>query len=423
MKNDTTITELHQPGTILDPLTEIARDGARQMLMAALKAEAAGFVAQFAEERLPDGRQRVVLHGAGPERTIQTGIGAIPVRRPKVRDRATDAPAEEKIRFTSSILPKWARRSRSLDALLPILYLRGVSTGDFQEALTALLGKDAPNLSPGVITRLTADWEDEYDRWSRRDLSARRYVYIWADGVYLQARMEPTAECMLVIIGATPEGKKELIGFQVGVRESTQSWRELLVDLKARGLAAAPELAVGDGALGFWKALEEVFPEARHQRCWFHKIANVLNTFPKSMHPAVTADLREISHAETRAAALAAIETFREKYAAKYARGVACLTKDADALLSFYDFPAEHWDHLRTSNPIESIFATVRHRTVRTKGALSQKTAKLMVFTLVRAASKKWRKLNGANQLPRVIEGVIFTDGVSQADATESRAA
>ena len=423
MKTDTTITELHQPGTILDPLTEIARDGARQMLMAALKAEAAGFVAQFAEERLPDGRQRVVLHGAGPERTVQTGIGAIPVRRPKVRDRATDAPAEEKIRFTSSILPKWARRSRSLDALLPILYLRGVSTGDFQEALTALLGKDAPNLSPGVITRLTAGWEEEYDRWRRRDLSARRYVYIWADGVYLQARMEPTAECMLVIIGATPEGKKELIGFQVGVRESAQSWRELLVDLKARGLAAAPELAVGDGALGFWKALEEVFPEARHQRCWFHKIANVLNTFPKSMHPAVTADLREISHAETRAAALAAIETFREKYVAKYARGVACLTKDADALLSFYDFPAEHWDHLRTSNPIESVFATVRHRTVRTKGALSQKTAKLMVFTLVRAASKKWRKLNGTNQLHRVIEGVTFKDGVSQADATESRAA
>ena len=423
MKDDTTITELHQPGTILDPLTEIARDGARQMLMAALKAEAAGFVAQFAEERLPDGRQRVVLHGAGPERTIQTGIGAIPVRRPKVRDRATDAPVEKKIRFGSSILPKWARRSRSLDALLPILYLRGVSTGDFQEALTALLGKDAPNLSPGVIARLTAGWEAEYDRWQRRDLSARRYVYIWADGVYLQARMEPTAECMLVIIGATPEGRKELLGFQVGVRESAQSWRELLVDLKARGLATAPELAVGDGALGFWKALEEVFPGARHQRCWVHKIANVLNNFPKSMQPAVTADLHEISHAETRAAALAAIETFREKYAAKYERGVACLTKDADALLAFYDFPAEHWDHLRTSNPIESVFATVRHRTVRTKGALSQKTAKLMVFTLVRAASKKWRKLNGANQLPRVVEGVRFTDGVSQPDATESRAA
>ena len=423
MKDDTTITELHQPGTILDPLSEIARDGARRMLMAALKAEAAGFVAQFSEELLLDGRQRIVLHGAGPERTIQTGIGAIPVRRQKVRDRATDAPPAAKIRFTSNILPKWARRTRSLDALLPVLYLRGVSTGDFQEALTALLGVDAPNLSPGVISRLTAGWEQEYEHWCRRDLSARRYVYIWADGVYLQARMEPQAECMLVIIGATLEGKKELLGFQVGVRESAQSWRELLVDLKARGLATAPELAVGDGALGFWKALEEVFPGSRHQRCWFHKIANVLNTFPKSMQPAVTADLREVSHAETRAAALAAVEIFKEKYAAKYARGVACLTKDAEALLSFYDFPAEHWDHLRTSNPIESVFATVRHRTVRTKGALSQKTAKLMVFTLVRAASKKWRRLNGANQLPRVIEGVTFANGVAQPDAAQSRAA
>ena len=305
----------------------------------------------------------------------------------------------------------------------PVLYLRGVSTGDFQEALAALLGTDAPNLSPGVISRLTAGWQEDYDRWQRRDLSARRYVYIWADGVYLQARMEPQAECMLVLIGATPEGRKELVGFQVGVRESAQSWRELLVDLKARGLAVPPELAVGDGALGFWKALDEVFPGTRHQRCWVHKITNVLNNFQKSMQPAVSADLREISHAATRATALAAMETFQEKYAAKYARGVACLTKDTEALLAFYDFPAEHWDHLRTSNPIESVFATVRHRTVRTKGALSQKTAKLMVFTLVRAASRKWRRLNGTNQLPRVIEGVTFTDGVAQADATRNRAA
>jgi len=423
MKDDTTISPLHQPGSILDPLTEIARDGARQMLAAALKAEAASFVAQYAEERLPDGRQRVVRHGTGPERMMQTGIGPIPVQRQKVRDRATDVPVGKRFRFTSNILPKWARRSRSLDALLPVLYLRGISTGDFEEALTALLGKDAPNLSPGVISRLTASWQEDYDRWQRRDLSARRYVYIWADGVYLQARMEPQAECMLVIIGATPEGRKELLGFQVGVREGAQSWRELLVDLKARGLAVPPELAVGDGALGFWKALDEVFPGTRHQRCWVHKIANVLNHFPKSMQPAVTADLREISHAETRAAALAAIETFREKYAAKYERGVACLTKDTEALLAFYDFPAEHWDHLRTSNPIESVFATVRHRTVRTKGALSQKTAKLMVFTLVKAASTKWRKLNGTNQLPRLIEGVKFTDGVAQPDATQSRAA
>lgn len=423
MTEDTTITALRQPGTILDPLTEIAREGARQMLAAALKAEAASFVAQFAGERLPDGRQRVVRHGVGPEREIQTGIGPVPVQRQKVRDRACGVPDEKKIRFTSNILPRWARRSRSLDALLPVLYLRGVSTGDFQEALGALLGTDAPNLSPGAITRLTAGWQEEHDRWQRRDLSARRYVYIWADGVYLQARMEPVAECMLVVIGATPEGKKELVGFQVGVRESAQSWRELLVDLKARGLTVAPELAVGDGALGFWKAMDEVFPGTRHQRCWFHKISNVLNHFPKSGQPAAAADLRNISHAATRAEALAAIETFREKYAAKYAKGVACLTRDADALLAFYDYPAEHWDHLRTSNPIESVFATVRHRTVRTRGALSQKTAKLMVFTLVRAASKKWRKLNGRNQLPRVIEGVTFTDGVAQANANESRAA
>ena len=423
MTDDTTIIPFRQPGSVIDPLTEIARDGARRMLMAALKAEADGFVAQFSEDRLADGRQRVVRHGAGPERVIQTGIGPIEVRRQKVRDRATDLPVEAKIRFTSKILPKWARRSKSLDALLPVLYLRGISTGDFQEALSALLGPDAPNLSPGVIARLTAGWQEEYDRWQGRDLSARRYVYIWADGVYLQARMEPEAECILVIIGATPEGRKELLGFHVGVRESAQSWRELLIDIKARGLAIAPEVAVGDGALGFWKAVDEVFPGTHHQRCWFHKISNVLNKFPKSMAPAVTSDLQNIHHAETKAAALVAIKVFTEKYEVKYGPAVACLTKDAEAMLTFFDFPAEHWDHLRTSNPVESVFATVRHRTVRTKGALSQKTVKLMVFTLIRAASKTWRRLNGANQLPRVIEGVKFTDGVANTDPAKTSAA
>lgn len=266
------------------------------------------------------------------------------------------------------------------------------------------------------------EWQQEYNRWQRRDLSARRYVYMWADGVYLQARMEPQAECMLVILGATPEGKKELVGFQVGVRESAQSWRELLVDIKARGLGVPPEIAVGDGAMGFWKALDEVFPGTRHQRCWVHKTANVLNTFPKSMQPAVKADLREIWQAETRAAAATAMTTFAEKYGAKYEKAVTCLTKDREALLAFYDFPADHWDHLRTGNPIESVFATVRHRTVRTKGALSQKTAKLMVFKLVQAAAKTWRRLKGANQLPLVIEGVTFTDGVA-ASVAENRAA
>ena len=422
MTDDTTITPLHQPGSILDPLTEIAREGARQMLAAALRAEAASFVAQFEDERLPDGRHRVVRHGAGPERMIQTGIGPIPVQRPKVRDRAAGVPDARKIRFSSTILPKWARRSKSLDALLPVLYLRGISTGDFQEALAALLGADAPNLSPGVISRLTAGWQEDYDRWQRRDLSARRYVYIWADGVYLQARMEPQAECILVILGATPEGRKELVGFHVGVRESTQSWRELLIDIKARRLTVPPEIAVGDGAMGFWKALDEVFPGTRHQRCWVHKTANVLDKFPKSMQPAVKADLREIWQAETRAAAEAAMDTFSEKYAAKYEKAVTCLIKDRDALLAFYDFPADHWDHLRTGNPIESVFATVRHRTVRTKGALSQKTAKLMVFKLVQAAAKTWRRLKGANQLPKVIAGVTFTDGVAERD-TGTRAA
>jgi transposase-like protein len=422
MDDDTTITPLHQPGSVEDPLTEIARDGARRMLAAALRAEADAFVAQHAEETLPDGRQRVVRHGYGPERSIQTGIGALEVRRPKVRDRAADVPAGKRIRFSSAILPRWARRSKSLDALLPVLYLRGISTGDFQEALSALLGTDAPNLSPNVISRLTGEWQQEYDRWQRRDLSARRYVYIWADGVYLQARMEAQAECMLVILGATPEGRKELVGFQVGVRESAQSWRELLVDIKKGGLKVSPEIAVGDGAMGFWKALDEIFPGTRHQRCWVHKTANVLNKFPKSMHPAVKADLREIWQAETRAAAEVAMDTFAEKFGTKYEKAVTCLTKDREALLAFYSFPAEHWDHLRTGNPIESVFATVRHRTVRTKGALSQKTAKLMVFKLVQAAAKTWRRLKGANQLPQVVEGVTFTDGVAARD-TETRAA
>ena len=422
MDDDTTITPLHQPGSVEDPLTEIARDGARRMLAAALRAEADAFVAHHAEETLPDGRQRVVRHGYGPERSIQTGIGALEVRRPKVRDRAEGVPGEKRIRFNSGILPRWARRSRSLDALLPVLYLRGISTGDFQEALSALLGTDAPNLSPNVISRLTGEWQKEYDRWQRRDLSARRYVYIWADGVYLQARMEAQAECMLVVLGATPEGKKELVGFQVGVRESAQSWRELLVDIKSRGLEVPPEIAVGDGAMGFWRALDEVFPGTRHQRCWVHKTSNVLNKFPKSMHPAVKADLRDIWQAETRAAAEAALDTFAEKYGVKYDKAVTCLTKDREALLAFFDFPADHWDHLRTGNPIESVFATVRHRTVRTKGALSQKTAKLMVFKLVQSAAKTWRRLKGANQLPQVIEGVTFTDGAATRD-TETRAA
>ncbi len=396
------------------------RFGARRLIAQAVEAEFETFLASTGDLVLADGRQRVVRHGHDPVRAIQTGIGAVEVQKPKARDRGAAAGA--RIRFTSNILPKWARRTKSLDALLPVLYLRGISAGDFQEALAALLGKDAPNLSPAVIARLKGEWEDDYRRLQTRDLSARHYVYVWADGVYLQARMEPQADCMLVLMGATPEGKKELIGFRTGLRESAQSWKELLIDLKARGLVVAPRAATGDGALGFWKALDEAFPTTRHQRCWLHKTLNVLDKFPKSMHPNAHKDLREIWLSSDCAAAEAAMATFAKKYAPKYDKAVDCLLKDREALLTFFDFPADHWDHLRTSNPIESVFATVRHRTVRMKGALSQDTARLMVFKLVMAASKTWRRLQGQNQLPKVISGVTFKDGI-EADAEIKSAA
>ena len=411
MSENINVVPLRQPNEVDDPLTNILRSGARQLLAQAVEMEAEAFLLAMKGLKLPDGRDRLVRHGHGPERTIQTGIGPVEVERVKIRDRAA-AENGERIRFTSAILPLWARRTKSLDTLLPVLYLRGISTGDFQEALAALLGQNAPNLSPAVISRLTAEWQGEYERWQKRDLSARRYVYVWADGVFLQARMEDHGECMLVLIGATPEGKKELIGFQVGVRESAQSWRELLVEVKSRGLTIAPEIAVGDGALGFWKALDEVFPGTRHQRCWVHKTANVLNKVTLSVQTNMKKDLREIYLAPNRASAEVAINVFAEKYGAKYDKAVECLTKDREALLALYEFPAEHWDHLRTTNPIESVFATVRHRTVRTKGSLSPTTARLMVFKLLCAASKTWRRLKGTNQLPKVIAGVRFENGI-----------
>lgn len=411
MNETTNVLRLRQPDEFDDPLTDVLRTGARKLLAQAIEIEAETFLAEMRDLKLADGRDRIVRHGHGPERSIQTGIGPVPVSRVKIRDRGANGEVD-RVRFASSILPIWARRTRSLDALLPVLYLRGVSTGDFQEALSALVGKDAPNLSPSVITRLTAEWNADYERWQKRDLSARRYVYVWADGVYLQARMEDQAECMLVLIGATPEGKKELVGFQTGIRESAQSWRELLVDVKRRGLKIAPDIAVGDGALGFWKALDEVFPGTRHQRCWVHKTANVLNKVPLSVQANMKTDLREIYGAPTRSAAEMAIDVFAEKYGAKYNKALDCLKKDRETLLAFYDFPAEHWDHLRTSNPIESVFATVRHRTVRTKGSLSSKTARLMVFKLVMAAAKSWRRLKGQNQLPKLLAGARFQDGI-----------
>ena len=421
MTETTNVLAFRQPSTVDDPLTDILRAGARDLLARAIEIEVDTFLAGTSELTLPDGRARLVRHGYGPARQIQTGIGPVEVARPKVRDRG--ASGANRIRFSSAILPLWARRTKSLDALLPVLYLRGISTGDFQDALSALLGKDAPNLSPSVIARLTADWQAEYERWQRRDLSARRYVYLWADGVYLQARMEDHSECILVLVGATPEGRKELVGFQVGARESAQSWRELLIDVKQRGLRIAPEVAVGDGALGFWKALDEVFPGTRHQRCWCHKVSNVLDKVAKSVQGAMKNDLRNVYLAPSRTKAETAIDAFVEKYHTKYGPAVECLIKDREVLLAFFDFPAEHWAHLRTSNPIESVFATVRHRTVRTKGSLSPKTAKLMVFKLIDAASKTWRRLKGTNQLPKVIAGVKFTDGIEVIPTTESHAA
>jgi putative transposase len=359
---------------------------------------------------LPDGRQRVVRLGRDPVREIQTGMGPVEVQKPKARDRGATAAA--RIRFTSNILPKWARRTKSLDALLPVLYLGGISAGDFQEALAALLGKDAPNLSAAVIARLKSEWEDEYRQWQKRDLSARHYVYVWADGVYLQARMEPQAECLLVLMGATPEGRKELIGFQTGMRESGQSWKELLVDLKARGLSIAPQGSLAMARSGFGRPpTRRSLPPVTND-AGLHKTLNVLDKFPKLLQPNAHKDLREIWLSPDRASAEAAMATFAEKYTPKYDKAVECLIKDRQTLLTFFDLPADHWDHLRTSNPIESVFATVRHRTVRMKGALSQDTARLMVFKLVMAASRTWRRLKGQNQLPKVVNGIKFKDGI-----------
>jgi transposase-like protein len=417
---DSSVFRLSQPGTFSDPLTDVLRNGARALLSQAVEAEVAALLNRHADQLTDDGRQRLVRHGHLPEREIVTGIGPVAVRCPRVRDRVGDG--SERIRFSSAILPPYARRSKSLEVLIPILYLKGVSTGDFEEALLALLGKDAGGLSASTIGRLKDAWSDEHARWSKRDLSAKRYVYFWADGIHVQARLEDDAQCLLVIIGATPEGKKELVGLIDGVRESTQSWRELLLDLKRRGLAIGPELSVADGALGFWQAVEEVWPKTRGQRCWVHKTANILNKLPKSLQSKAKRALQEIWMAETKKDALVAFDAFVETWSPKYEKAVECLTKDRDTLLAFYDFPAEHWKHLRTSNPIESSFATVRHRTVRSKGCLSNKTALAMIYKLAEAAEKNWRRLDGHNQLPKIILGVKFTDGIevvrSQAQTT-----
>ena len=420
MSNDN-LAKLVQPGAFDDQLTEILRQGARTLLAQAVEAEVADFLAKNVGLRTEAGRQRLVRHGHLPEREVMTGIGVVPVHQPRVRDRAAAAGDPGRIRFTPAILPPYLRRSKSLETLLPILYLKGISTGDFSEALAALLGKDAPGLSPTAIGRLKDGWLDEYDAWQKRDLSAKRFVYVWADGIYLQARLEDEKQCILVLIGATPEGRKELIGFTDGVRESAQDWRDLLLDLKRRGLDVRPELAIADGALGFWKAAGEVWPTTREQRCWVHKTANVLAKLPKGQQPKAKRALQEIWMAETKVAAEVAFDGFIESYQLKYEKAAECLNKDRDALLTFYDFPAEHWKHLRTSNPVESTFATVRHRTIRSKGCLSNRTALAMVFKLVEAAQRSWRRLDGHNQLPKLILGVKFTNGLEVVAKPASR--
>jgi len=397
-------------------LDEIVREGAQRMLQTALEAEILEFVERYAGVTDEQDRRQIVRNGHLPEREVVTGAGPLRVRQPRACDRR-DVPDEERVRFTSSILPRYLRRSSSIDELIPWLYLRGISTNDFPAALQAILGPEVKGLSPSVVTRLAKSWEAEWEAWARRDLSDREYVYVWADGIYFNIRLEDERQCMLVVIGATKDGRKELLGLLDGYRESEQSWTELLLDLKARGLKTEPKLAVGDGGLGFWNALRKVFPGTREQRCWVHKTANILNRLPKSLQAKAKADLHEIWMAETREAAHKAFDLFVSKYGAKYPKAVASLKEDRDVLLAFYDFPAEHWIHLRTTNPIESTFATVRLRHRRTKGSGSRRACLAMVFMLVRAAQRRWRKLNGAAQLLQLVQGKRFIDGVIERSA------
>jgi len=395
-------------------LDEILRNGAREMLSRAIEDEVASYVEDRSHLVDENGRRLVVRNGHLPGRSIQTPMGTIPVKQPRVRDRRD---AAEREGFQSSILPPYLRKTKSLEDLLPWLYLKGISTGDFSEALRALLGPDAPGLSASTITRLKAAWEQEQKDWSKRSLQSKHYVYLWADGVYFNVRLEDpgnSRQCILVLMGATAEGKKELIAVSDGYRESEQSWYELLQDVKQRGLTLAPKLATGDGALGFWKALRKAYPATRMQRCWVHKTANVLNKMPKSVQAKAKSMLHDIWMASTRKDAGEAFDHFLETFNGKYPAATTCLAKDRDALLAFYDFPAEHWIHLRTSNPIESTFASVRLRTAKTKGCGSRAACLAMVFKLALSAQKRWRALNGAKLIADVIDGVVFEDGVKK---------
>lgn len=394
------------PNEVQDVLTEVLREGARTLLAQAIEAEVAEFLAGHAGQRDTAGRARLVRNGHLPERAVQTGIGAVTVKAPRVRDRSGE------LRFTSAILPPYLRRTKTMEELLPWLYLKGISTGGFSDALAALLGRGAPGLSASTISRLKTIWQEEHARWEKRSLEHKRYVYLWVDGIHFGVRMEEANQCILVVMGATVDGKKELVALTDGFRESEQSWKDVLLDLKRRGLKHDPQLAIGDGALGFWKALPQVFGSTREQRCWVHKTANVLNKLPKHLQPKAKSDLHQIWMAATRDDAHRAFGTFVQTYEPKYPKTAECLAKDQDALLAFYDFPAAHWIHLRTTNPIESTFATVRLRTTKSRGCGSRASILSTVFKLAQSAELRWRTLRGAEMLGKVITGVQFRNGV-----------
>jgi len=391
-------------------LDALVREGARRMLVAALKAEVDEYIAQHGDDRDEAGHALVVRNGRGEPRKVTTAAGELEIQAPRVDDR------REGRRFTSAILPPWARRSPKVTEVLPVLYLRGISTKDFEPALAEFFGSEA-GLSASTIQRLTREWTQEWATFQQRDLSHVDYVYLWADGVHFNIRLEEGRQCILVLMGATAEGKMELIAIADGYRESEQSWKELLLDCKARGLEIEPSLAIGDGALGFWKAMRQVWDTTREQRCWVHKTANVLDKLPKGSQPKAKRMLHDIYQAETRAQAEKAFDLFVTTYEAKYPQAVECLVKDRGVLLSFYDFPAEHWRHIRTTNPIESTFATVRLRTVKTKGCGSRVACLTMVSKLRESASRSWRSLNGSARLRAVTSGVKFVDGIEVKDA------
>lgn len=400
----------------VDPLTELLKSGARQLIEQAVEAELQELLAGVAGRRLADGRAEVVRNGYLPEREIQTGIGPVTVKIPKVR-----AKSGEPVSFRSALVPPYVRKTRSLEAALPWLYLKGVSSGEMESALEVLVGPQAKGLSASTVSRLKRVWAGEYERWRQRRLDQQRWVYIWADGVYSGLRAEQAKLCALVVVGVNERGEKHFLAIEDGVRESTQSWREVLVRLKSRGMNA-PELAIGDGAMGFWAALEEVFGDTRQQRCWVHKSANVLNKLPKSAQPKAKQALHDIWQAPTRAEAEKAFDTFIKTYEPKYPKVAQCLLKDHEELMSFYDFPAKHWQSLRTSNPIESTFATIRHRTKRSKGCLSRDAMLHMMFKLGMCAEEKWRKLRGFDYLAKVITGVKFRDGIELTQADQKAA-